>query len=223
MTARRAPVPAAGGTDDPADALARAELADTTPRPGAGWRPDHGDRLAEGLLVGFHDAPRQRRLALFSADPEAALMGWRLMQAVRAEGADAELGDDGLIRPIGWHRVPHALRDLARHHRDALATWLRLERATGAPTELRRDARPPHGAAEALLAGREWCSCCGPPPAGAVATWFARPGERAWCCATCREPPADDRTTLAYGLSGDPCDPAPAGCAPGWGGSPPRA
>jgi hypothetical protein len=210
MTASRAPVSATVSTgttlvvtDDPADALMREALATPERDPGSGYRPGDRDPLRDGLELGHHDAPRQRRLALFSTASEAALMGWRLMQAVRACGADAELGDDGLIRPIAWNRVPAALRDLARGHRDALAAWLRLERATGAPAELRRFARPPHGAAEALLAGREWCAACGSPPPGSVAVWFSVPGSREWRCTTCCEPPDDDRTTYACGRSGD--------------------
>jgi hypothetical protein len=145
--------------------------------PGAGWRPDHGDALA----------------------------GWRLTTLIRAAGGDIELLPDGRLKPRGFATLPPFLRAEARRRRDALAGWLVLECA--APPELRQHARPPCGAEEALREGEDWCAACGPPPPGALATWWAGPGSREWRCEMCCPPPDDDRITYVYGRSGD--DPAP--------------
>lgn len=201
IRARSAPAPDPVGIvgDDPADALARAALA-APAGPGTGWRPEHGDALAEGLLAGHYDAPRLRRLAAFAAEPDRHVTGWRLACLIRAFGADVTLGADGLIRPRGFGRLVPFLRAEARRERDALAAWLRLE--GDAPPALRHHARPPFGAAEALIEHREWCIACGVPPLGTVAVWWAAPGSRAWKCERCGEPPPDDDSvTYAYGLA----------------------
>jgi hypothetical protein len=169
--------------------------------PGAGWRPWHGDGLAEGLLAGHHDAPRARRLGLFAADPAAAVTGWRIATLVRALGCDLSLLPDGRVQPSGFGRLPAFLAAEARRQRDALAAWLRIERDV--PPALRPHARPPHGAPEALREGADYCIACGPPPAGAVSLWWAGPGSRDWRCATCCPPPDDARTAFAHGRDGD--------------------
>lgn len=206
------PLPA---DDDPADALARQELAAPS-GPAARWRPELGDPLAEGLLAGAADAPRQRRLAAFAADPGAHVTGWRLATLIRAVGADVALAPDGLIAPTRFNVLPPFLRDEARRERGALAAWLAIEADTGAPPEVLRDCRPPTGAAEALREHRDWCACCGLPPAGAVARWWAAPGSREWRCELCVPPPDDDdRTRIAYGRSGDHPAPTAPRAAPG--------
>lgn len=200
--AARAPRPAAAPAvviDDPHDAAMRQELADMSRRPGVGYRPGDPDDLRDGLLLAHREAGRLRRLAAFEADPALAIEGWRIATMIRSEGADAVLHRDGLIRPLGWSRVPRVVRDLARQRRDALAAWLRLEAATAAPLELRRHARPPHGAEEALIEHHAWCVCCGLPPLGTVAVWHAEHGSREWRCDTCTAPPDDDRTIYVYG------------------------
>ena len=217
--AATAPPPGGNHHDDPADALTRAELA-TPSGPGAGWRPRDHDPLAEGLLLAAFEAARLRRLAAFSADPERHLVGWRLATLIRSFGADVSLRPDGLIQPRGFGAVVPFLREEACRERDALAAWLALERDSGAPPEVLRDARPPFGAAEALHERRHWCIACGPPGPNATALWWSAPGSRAWNCEMCRESPDDDRVTIALGRR---CDLAPAGCAPGAGGTHPRA
>jgi len=209
MTAAALPAEA----PDPADALARAELAAPS-GPGAGWRPEHGDPLADGLLAGYADAPRQHRLAAFQRDPAAALTGWRVAALIRAFGADATLTPAGLILPRGFATLPPFLAAEARRQRGALAAWLAIEADTAAPPELLRDARPPTGAAEALREHRDWCAACGPPPEDAVARWWAAPGSRDWRCEVCVPPPDDDRVVTALGRDGGPAPDAPR-AAPG--------
>jgi hypothetical protein len=204
-----APLPA---EDDPADALARAALAAPS-GPAARYLPGDRDDLRDGLEVGFRDAPRQRRLALFAADPEAATRGWRLAALIRAAGADVALAPDRMIRPRGFATLPPFLVAEARRARAALAAWLAIE--AGTPPELRQHARPPFGAAEALRERADFCACCGPPAPGAVATFWAAPGSRAWNCATCAPPPDDDGATIAYGRSGPDPSPAAPRAAPG--------
>lgn len=219
-SAADAPPPGGNHHDDPADVLARLELAAPS-GPGAGWRPGDPDPLAEGLLESTLDAPRQRRLAAFSADPGRHLVGWRLATLIRSFGADVSLRPDGLIQPTGFSGLPPFLRDEARRERDALAAWLALERDTGASPELLRHARPPFGASESLHEHRHWCIACGPPGPNATALWWAGPGARAWSCEVCCASPDDDaRVTVVCGRR---CDLAPTGCAPGVGQPNPRA
>jgi hypothetical protein len=219
MTA--APQPGASPVaQDPADALMRQELARPEARPGARYLPGDHDPLRDGLELGHADAPRQRRLAAFRADPAGHLVAWRLVALLRALGADATLLPDGRVQPAGFGCLPPFLRAEARGRRGALSRWLAIERDT--PAALRQHARPPYGAEEALRERADFCACCGPPPPGVVSLWSSVPPDCDWRCDTCCPPPDDDdRVAYGYGRSGP--DPAPAGRAPGGAGPAPRA